>query len=56
MSKRINVNPDHYKVAGRDRPNEAIPGKKPKSQATAAQGKAALQAQARWDAKKKKSK
>jgi hypothetical protein len=24
MSKRINVNPDHYKVAGRDRPGDAI--------------------------------
>jgi hypothetical protein len=25
MSKRINVNPDHYKVAGRERPGDAIP-------------------------------
>ena len=24
MSKRINVNPDHYKVAGRERPGEDI--------------------------------
>jgi hypothetical protein len=24
MSKRINVNPDHYKVAGRERQGEAI--------------------------------
>jgi hypothetical protein len=23
MSKRINVNPDHYKTAGRERPNVA---------------------------------
>ena len=23
MSKRINVNPDHYKTEGRDRPNRA---------------------------------
>jgi hypothetical protein len=23
MSKRINVNPDHYKVAGRERPGHA---------------------------------
>jgi hypothetical protein len=23
MSKRINVNPDHYKVAGRERPGNA---------------------------------
>jgi len=25
MSKSINVNPDHYKVAGRERPGHAIP-------------------------------
>jgi len=25
MSRKNNVNPDHYKVAGRDRPNETIP-------------------------------
>jgi hypothetical protein len=25
MSKRINVNPDHYKVAGRERPGDAVP-------------------------------
>ena len=25
MSKRINVNPDHYKVAGRERPGDGIP-------------------------------
>jgi hypothetical protein len=25
MSSKNNVNPDHYKVAGRDRPNEVIP-------------------------------
>jgi hypothetical protein len=24
VSKNINVNPDHYKVAGRDRPDERI--------------------------------
>jgi hypothetical protein len=24
MSKRINVNPDHYKVAGRERPGDAL--------------------------------
>ena len=24
MSSKNNVNPDHYKVAGRERPNEAI--------------------------------
>jgi hypothetical protein len=26
MSKRTNVNPDHYKVAGRARPGEALTG------------------------------
>ena len=25
MSRKNNGNPDHYKVAGRDRPNEVIP-------------------------------
>jgi len=30
MSKRINVNPDHYKVAGRERPGRATP-KPPKA-------------------------
>jgi hypothetical protein len=29
MSKRINVNPDHYKVAGRERPGDGV-RKKPK--------------------------
>ena len=24
MSKRINVHPDHYKVAGRERPGDAV--------------------------------
>jgi hypothetical protein len=24
MSKRINVNPDHYKTAGRERPGDAV--------------------------------
>jgi hypothetical protein len=33
MSKAINVNPDHYKVAGRERPGHAIPkdSKEPQS-------------------------
>ena len=31
MSKRINVNPDHYKVAGRERPGNAV-AKAPKDQ------------------------
>jgi hypothetical protein len=25
MSKRINVNPDHYKTAGRERPGDDVP-------------------------------
>ena len=33
MSKRINVNPDHYKVAGRERPGNAV-AKAPKQMAT----------------------
>jgi hypothetical protein len=32
MSKRINVNPDHYKGAGRERPGDARP-KTPKQRA-----------------------
>lgn len=32
MSKRINVNPDHYKGAGRERPGDARP-KPPKQRA-----------------------
>jgi hypothetical protein len=27
VSKRINVNPDHYKVAGRERPGDATAAK-----------------------------
>jgi hypothetical protein len=27
MSKRINVNPDHYKLAGRERPGDAAAAK-----------------------------
>jgi hypothetical protein len=33
MSKRINVNPDHYKVAGRERPGDAT-AKAPKQHGT----------------------
>jgi hypothetical protein len=32
MSKNINVNPDHYKVAGRERPGNAV-AKAPKEPA-----------------------
>lgn len=42
MSKRINVNPDHYKVAGRERPGDAeVKGKTPPLQD--------VKAQERWD-------
>jgi len=41
MSKRINVNPDHYKVAGRERPGDAAV-KAPKESA------ADLKAAQRW--------
>jgi len=47
MSKRINVNPDHYKLAGRERPGRAAP-KLPRILA----GDAG--ARARWDERKKK--
>lgn len=30
MSKNINVNTDHYKVAGRNRPDEGVARKPPK--------------------------
>ena len=30
MSKKINVNPDHYKVAGRERQGEDIPADRSK--------------------------
>jgi hypothetical protein len=30
MSSKNNVNPDHYKVAGRDRPNETVLGEQAK--------------------------
>jgi hypothetical protein len=37
MSKRNNVHPDHYKLAGRDRPGDAMP-KPPKQQPRHAKG------------------
>jgi len=47
MSKRINVNPDHYKVAGRDRQGENI------VQSVQKQAFAQQQAEAeRWQAKR----
>ena len=33
MTKRINVNPDHYKVAGRERPGDLVAGRAPKAHA-----------------------
>jgi hypothetical protein len=44
MSKHINVNPDHYKLAGRERPGDALP-KPPKQRASEDE---ALE---RWDRK-----
>jgi hypothetical protein len=38
VSKRINVNPDHYKVAGRERPGDVRKG--PKQKPRLADGKA----------------
>jgi hypothetical protein len=52
MSKRNNVNPDHYKVAGRERPGNAV-AKAPKQ--AAAQDKAQERWQKRAIAKKGKS-
>jgi hypothetical protein len=49
MSKRINVNPDHYKVAGRERPGHAV-AKAPKQTAAGAK------AQERWARKNLKKK
>jgi hypothetical protein len=46
MSKRINVNPDHYKVAGRERPGDAI-ARKPKQAVDP-------KTRERWEKKKKK--
>jgi len=47
MSKRINVNPDHYKVAGRERPGNAV-AKAPKEEATEEK------ARERWEKKQEK--
>jgi hypothetical protein len=37
MSKNSNVNPDHYKVAGRERPGDAV-AKAPKASAAVNRG------------------
>ena len=47
MSKRINVNPDHYKVAGRERPGDGV-ARSPKAKAA---GDSDPKAQKRWDKK-----
>ena len=48
MSKRINVNPDHYKVAGRERPGDVI-GRAPKAHVREDE-----QQRMRWERKTKK--
>ena len=47
MSKRINVNPDHYKVAGRERPGNAVGKAKDRAQQD-------RDAAARWERMKEK--
>jgi len=42
VSKHINVNPDHYKVAGRERPGSAVAKAKERAQLD-------REAMARWD-------
>jgi hypothetical protein len=49
MSKHINVNPDHYKVAGRERPGSVV-AKAPKQETV---GEAE---RARWERRQKRSK
>jgi hypothetical protein len=48
MSKHINVNPDHYKIAGRERPGDA----RPKQRTPRANENEARQ---RWEKKQKKA-
>ena len=50
MSKRINVNPAHYKVAGRERQGEDIP------EPERTRAKHDLDAQRRWNRKKAQKK
>ena len=52
MSKHINVNPDHYKVAGRERPGEDIVHSEHKRE-LAVQAKARERQRARRPANKK---
>jgi hypothetical protein len=46
VSKRINVNPDHYKLAGRERPGDAQAAR-----AKAARSRRTDKAQSRWRSK-----
>ena len=53
MSKYINVNPDHYKVAGRERPGNAV-AKAPKAMAELEEARARwMEKQAKQPPKKK---
>ncbi len=53
MSKYINVNPDHYKVAGRERPGNAV-AKAPKAMAELEEARAQwMEKQAKQPPKKK---
>jgi hypothetical protein len=53
MSKYINVNPDHYKVAGRERPGNAV-AKAPKAMAELEEARARwMEQQAKQPPKKK---
>ena len=49
MSKRINVNPDHYKVAGRERPGD-VAGHPPKGHL-----REDAKERERWERKRKKA-
>lgn len=49
MSKHINVNPDHYKVAGRERPGESVAAKAPKQPQAMSR-----EEQERWDRRQEK--
>ncbi len=46
MSKNINVNPDHYKLAGRERPGQNIPAELVKQQYAAYRSRIAAELEA----------
>jgi hypothetical protein len=54
VSKSINVNPDHYKIAGRERPGDVRKGPKQKSHTADARAAARWQKAERLRAKPKK--